>query len=82
MGINKDMVKELESSDPEELVSLLGLTSDQIIRAFPGHAYDYIQDNFYTGTEPLEVDDDREYEAFDLLEHLQDEGYSVLDESS
>lgn len=42
----REAVLELESSDPDDLVRMLGLSSEQIIRAFPGHAYDYIQTNF------------------------------------
>ena len=73
MEINKDLMKELEAAEPDELVALLGITTDQIIRAFPGHAYDYIRDNFTLET------DDTEEEALSELERLRDEGYTVLD---
>jgi hypothetical protein len=59
---------------------MLGITSEQIVRAFPGHAYDYIRDNFNTSSSE-DYDDDAESEI-GIIERLRDEGYTILDEDS
>lgn len=71
MTIDKEHLKELESFDPDDLVEILGISSEQLLRAFPGHAYDYVRDNFG-------VPDNEEYDHPDLLEsiaRLGDEPY-------
>lgn len=74
MGIDKESLKELESMDPDELVDVLGVSSEQIIRAFPGRAYDYIRDSF-----GYPEDNDGE-EAIEMIRRLQDEGFAFPDE--
>lgn len=71
---------ELEALDPEDLVSVLGLSSEQIIRAFPGHVYDYATVKFDYPEWALSRDDlDEEHVALETLEDLENEGFSILD---
>lgn len=67
--VYKEMIKDLESSDPEDLVGMLGLTPEQILRAFPGHVYDYIRDN-------VPIDNEK---SFEELERLRHEGISIYE---
>jgi len=78
MSINNEMMKELESFEPDELVTILGISSEQIIRAFPGHAYDYIRDNFVSDYNEDWSDED----GIETLETYQDELPGLFDEGS
>lgn len=73
MTIDREKIMELEALDPEDLVSVLGLSSEQIIRAFPGHVYDY-------ATVKFDYEDyDEESVALETLEDLETSGFSILD---
>lgn len=74
--IDRELVLELEASDPEDLVRVLGLSSEQILRAFPGHAYDYIRENFTDGSQ--EAEDEGDFDGYRELERLLD-GASVFE---
>lgn len=78
MSINKEHLKELESFDPDDLVGILGISSEQLLRAFPGHAYDYIRDNF--GIPKNE--DDGQLDLFADIERHVDEPYEPPEEDT
>lgn len=75
MAINQDAIKELESADPDELVSMLGITSEQLIRAFPGHTFDYINENFSTEDGSLLYENESDF--YEEMERLVNEEFSI-----
>lgn len=69
--VDHDKMKDLEALDPGELVEVLGLSTESILRAFPGHVFDYV---CVEGVEEEDVEIDINEEIRRLFE---DEGYSI-----
>lgn len=67
--IDQEKIKDLESLEPGEVVEELGIRTDDILRAFPGHVFDY--------SCILTVDDPDDQGAEEEIEQLKAQGYSV-----
>lgn len=58
MPNNEQMIRELEETDPDELVELLRLTSEQLIKAFPAQVREYLEELKEAELEMEEIDEE------------------------
>ena len=58
MPLNEQMLRELAQTDVEELVELLGLTSEDLIKAFPDQVEAYLEEYRMVDLELNQMDDD------------------------
>lgn len=72
---NEQLLRELAESDADELVSLLGLTSDEIIKAFPDHVDAYLVAVQEVGFEawPDDADDEDWIDVNNMLDSEEED---------
>lgn len=73
----REAILELESMDPDELVVLLGITPEEILRTFRWKTLDYIENNYDVHL----VSEDIEYyaEGVDTIRGFEERGYSIVE---